>query len=99
MDVNEVKNMLISKLEELETAYPKYVKANIDYVKKKSELWLDTDFVKELDSKRPTVDEKKAYVNMNLLDEKMTRDELYYNIEFLQYDIRGLEKILEVCDE
>lgn len=99
MDVNEVKNMLIFKLKDLETAYPKYVEANIKYIQKKSELWLDTDFNKELNSKRPTVDEKKAYVNMNVLDEKMARDELYYQIEFLQYDIRALEKILEVRDE
>lgn len=99
MDTNEAMNILIKNLEELESTYKDYVSANIEYIQKKSELWLNTDFATTLGSKRPTVDEKKAYVNIQSLDLREARDELYYRAEYLRYKIEGYEKIIGVCDE
>ena len=99
MDTNEAMNLLIKNLEDLESTYKDYVSVNIEYIQKKSELWLDTDFATVLGSKRPTVDEKKAYVNMESLKLREARDELYYRAEYLRYKIEGYEKIIGVCDE
>lgn len=99
MDTNEAMNLLIKNLEDLESTYKDYVSANINYIQKKSELWLDTDFATVLGSKRPTVDEKKAYVNKESLKLREARDELYYQAEYLRYKIEGYEKIIGVCDE
>ena len=89
MSVIDDKEVLIG---ELDKANKELVTATINYKELQSELWLNTNFEEELGKKRPTVDEKKAYVSYHSLDERKQREMAEYNKELI------LAKI-KLCDD
>lgn len=95
----EIIKELDTNVESLHNAYKDYVQKVRAYKMKQSELWLDTDFKSVLNTGRPTVDEKKAYVNKHLESERTARDEAYYEIEYLKYKIDLCNQKLKVCNE
>ena len=86
-------------IEDLHKAYDDYSSKVKTYTEKKSKLWLYTDFNEVLGKGRPTVDEKKAYVSQQSLEEKMARDDAYYLIEYLKHKIDACHLKLKVYDE
>ena len=99
MDCKKTLTELDEYVEEIHSAYKDYVDKVRVYKSKQSNLWLDTDFKEVLGTGRPTVDEKKAYVNKHLEVERTARDEAYYEIEYLKYKIDICNQKLKVCNE
>ncbi len=99
MDRKEIIKELDECIDEIHSAYKNYVEKVGIYKNKQSRLWLDTDFKEELGTGRPTVDEKKAYVNSHLEEERTARDEAYYEIEYIKYKIDSCNQKLKVSDE
>lgn len=79
-------------IDELGKANKELVTATITYKEVQSGLWLNTDFESELGKKRPTVDEKKAYVSYHSLEHRKQREIAEYNKELI------LAKI-KLCDD
>ncbi len=99
MDCKEIINELDAYVEEIGKAYKDYVTKVDAYKSKQSSCWLDTDFKEVLGTGRPTVDEKKAYVNKQCEVERKARDDAYYEIEYLKHRIELCNLKLKVCNE
>lgn len=99
MDCKEIIKELDEYIDKIHSAYKDYVEKVRIYKHKQSHLWLDTDFKEELGTGRPTVDEKKAYVNSHLEEERTARDEAYYEIQYLKDRIEFCNLKLKVCNE
>lgn len=96
IDVINEKENLINELNEVNK---KLLESTINYNQVKSKLWLDTDFNDVLGQSRPTVDQKKAYVSLNSLEEKQIKEQLQYTKEHLLKMIDLCDDKLMVCDE
>ena len=80
-----------SLINELDECNKELLEATLNYRRVQSDLWLNTDFEMKLNSKRPTVDEKKAYVNNHSLLHKEQKDKAYNNREIILQKIRLCE--------
>ena len=87
-------------IEELQKASQDIIELTLDYSAKKillkekeAKLMLETDFEEVLGKKRPTVDEKKAYITLQTLKEKEALDKSTAEMEKAKrtYEIRKLE--------
>ena len=87
-DVIKEKEALINELNDLNS---QLLVATLSYKMQQSELWLETEFEEVLNKKRPTVDEKKAYITKHSMVLREQRDTLVNAKEVL------LKKI-ELCD-
>jgi len=92
MDTQKIIDEKEEIIKEIDKVTKEYIKKNVEYKKAKNSAWLDTDFKDVLNSNRPTVDEKKAYVSSQTIDLREERDELWYQREHL------LRK-LDLCDD
>ena len=92
--VIEEKEKLINELKE---ASNELLVATIQYKRMQNHLWLDTDFEKELGKKRPTVDEKKAYVSLHSLEYREQKEIAEYNCDFIRNMIELSGDKLEIC--
>lgn len=92
MDKVDVINEKVALINDLADLNSQLLKATINYKVQQSKLWLETDFEEELGKKRPTVDEKKAYITKHSLLLREQRDTLINDKEVL------LKKI-EICDD
>ena len=90
----------MSVIEELQKASEDIIMLTLDYSAKKlllkekeAKLMLETDFEEVLGKKRPTVDEKKAYITLNTLKDKEALDKSTAEMEKAKrtYEIRKLE--------
>ena len=99
-DGNNVKTENREKLEELQKASQDIIELTLDYSAKKillkekeAKLMLETDFEEVLGKKRPTVDEKKAYITLQTLKDKEALDKSTAEMEKAKrtYEIRKLE--------
>ena len=86
-------------IKELDGVNKKLLEATINYKQVQAKLWLDTDFNEALNQSRPTVDQKKAYVTLNSLEEKQVKEHLQYTKEYLLKMIDLCDDKLMVCDE
>ena len=104
-------------IEELQKASQDIIELTLDYSAKKillkekeARLMLETDFEEVLGKKRPTVDEKKAYITLQTLKDKESLDKSTAEMEKAKrtYEIRKLEckmtgnflnTIAGVCDD
>lgn len=86
-------------LDLLRKAYKEYVSAYKNYKEKQNRLWLETDWEDAIGKGRPTVDEKKAYVSQNCLNEKIIKEDAYYNIQYIKYSIDVCDKKLEILNK
>lgn len=70
-----------------------YSVKKIDLKKTEAKLLLETDFETELGKKRPTVDEKKAYLLLQTVDQKEELEAIEMNLDALkrEYSIKKLE--------
>ena len=90
----------MSVIEELKQASEAIINLTLDYSAKKlllkekeAKLMLETDFEEVLGKKRPTVDEKKAYITLQTLKDKEALDKSTAEMEKAKrtYEIRKLE--------
>ena len=86
-------------IKDLEKCNKELFIATSQYKEVQAKLWLDTDFEEELGKKRPTVDEKKAYVTLHSLEHRDQRDLCRYNKEYILKMIDLCDDKLMVCDE
>ena len=70
-------NLYKDKVDEL-------AKATEDYKRVQAKLWIDTNFAEVLDKSRPTVDEKKAYVTLQSLEERVIKDNLANETKYIE---------------
>lgn len=77
-------------IEEIKEAKNNYTKANIEYKETKCKLLIETDFKEELNSSRPTVDEKNAYVDLKTLELREKKELLYNEIKYLELKLELL---------
>lgn len=84
MELLEKKANLIEKINEGRILY---TNTNNEYKEKKCRLLLETDFVEVLNKSRPTIDEKNAYVDLNTLELKKTKELIYDNIKYLEMQL------------
>ena len=80
-----------SLINELDECNKELLEATLNYRRIQSDLWLNTDFEEKIGKKRPTVDEKKAYVNNHSLLHKEQRDKAYNNREIILQKIKLCE--------
>ena len=85
----EHKNKLIKELNDTRN---KFIKADIKYRRKKARMMVECDFVTLLNKSRPTVDEKKAYIELKTLNLKEKK-------ELLNNKIKHLENEITICDD
>ena len=87
-------------IEELQKASQDIIELTLDYSAKKlllkekeAKLMLETDFEEVLGKKRPTVDEKKAYITLQTLKDKESLDKSTAEMEKAKrtYEIMKLE--------
>lgn len=97
--INEVISEKENWIKELAKANEELVSATVNYKMVQAELWLDTDFEEVLDKKRPTVDEKKAYVSLHSLGHRKQRELAQYNREHILKMIDLCDDKMMVCDE
>lgn len=86
-------------IKELKKCNSELLNATSDYKGFQARLWLETDFEEVLNKKRPTVDEKKAYVTSKTLPHRDLRDIALYNKEYVLKMIDLCDDKLGVCDE
>ena len=79
-------------IDELKRCNSNLLTATSQYKEVQAKLWLETNFEEVLNKKRPTVDEKKAYVTSKSLAYKDLRDVAVYNKEYIL-------KMIELCDD
>lgn len=80
-----------SLIKDLEESNKELVKAIINYRLTQSKFWLETDFEEKIGKKRPTVDEKKAYVNAHTLKHKELFENAKNNREIILFKIKLCE--------
>ena len=73
-----------------------YVETDIEYKSLKAKLLLETDFNEVLNKSRPTVDDKKAYVDLMSIDLKKKKDLLYNEIKVLELEIDLYNDIIQL---
>ena len=93
MKTIEKKEQIINELNEKRN---EYTLKNIEYKKKKCKLMLETDFKTVLDSSRPTVDEKKAYISLNTIELRKEKELLYNEIKLLELEIELCNDIINL---
>ena len=78
--------------EELVEAQLDYAAKKLLYKEKEADLLLNTDFEEALGKKRPTVDEKKAYLLLQMKEDKHTLNHAEILVEKLkrEYEIEKL---------
>lgn len=86
-------------VELLQKAYKEYLLAYKNYKTKQNSLWLETDWEDAIGKARPTVDEKKAYISQNSMNEKLIKEDAYYNIQYIKYRIDVCNKKLEILNK
>ena len=86
-------------INELKSVNQELFIATSEYKEVQSKLWLNTDFEEVLGKKRPTVDEKKAYVTLHSLEHRDQRDLARYNKEYILKMIELCDDKFMVCDE
>lgn len=89
--MNEIEKLI----EQLEEKQNEFVKKNIDYKENKATLMLTTDFAEVLNKSRPTVDDKKAYIDLQTLQDKKIIDLLDNEIKILKLKIEFYMKLLD----
>ena len=84
-------------IQELKSINDKLVEAQLDYSVKKlllkereADLLLNTDFKEELNNGRPTVDDKKAYVLLNV-------KEMKHEVNHAMLLVEKLKREYEIC--
>jgi chromosome segregation ATPase len=91
---------MASIIEELQNLNDSIVDTELEYSAKKlhlkqmeAELLLNTNFEEELGKKRPTVDDKKAYILLKVKPLKEEVNALEFEVEALKrgYDIKKIE--------
>ena len=87
------KNNLIKELDETRK---KFIKADIKYRRKKCKMMLECDFEEILETSRPTVAQKEAYIEFKTLNLKEKKDMLYNEIKKLELEIDLCNNKLEV---
>ena len=80
-----------SLINDLKESYDELVKAMMNYRLIQSQLWLETDFEEKIGKKRPTVDEKKAYVNAHSIIHKEQYEIANNNREIILFKIKLCE--------
>lgn len=95
-DVDLIIKTLDFNVDLLRKAYKEYIMAYKYYKEKQNNLWLNTDWEDVIGKARPTVDEKKAYISQNTMNEKLIKEDCYYNIQYLKYKIDVEQKKLEI---
>lgn len=80
-----------SLIRDLDEANKELTKSVINYRLTQSTLWLETDFEEKIGKKRPTVDEKKAYVTNHSLVHKEQYEIAKNNREIILMKIRLCE--------
>lgn len=85
-----------SLIDDLDKCNRELLEATLNYRLIQSQLWLETDFEEKIGKKRPTVDEKKAYVNAHSIVHKEQRDMAYNNREIILLKIRLCEDKLNI---
>lgn len=91
MNYIKEKKQLIEKLFEKKN---EYTKKSIEYKKTKCKIMLKTDFKDVLNSARPTVDEKKAYIASKTLEIRLEKEMLYNEVEYLKYQITLFDDLI-----
>lgn len=86
-------------IERLYSANTVLVNKTIIYASRKAELWLNTDFNKEFNTNRPTVDMKKAFISYYSMDEKEEKLNAEKEVEYVKYLIGLCDDKLKVCNE
>ena len=81
MNLFEEKEQLIDLIADTRN---KFLNSDIKYKETKCRLLLETDFATILNKSRPTVDDKKAYVDLNTLDLKKEKESLAIKIKTLE---------------
>ena len=90
----------MSVIEELQKASEDIISLTLEYSAKKlllkekeARLMLETDFEEVLGKKRPTVDEKKAYITLQTLKDKEAFDKASAEMEKAKrtYEIKKIE--------
>ncbi|MBP5421706.1 MAG: hypothetical protein J6Y78_04590 [Paludibacteraceae bacterium] len=80
-----------SLINDLKESNDELVKAMMNYRLIQSQLWLETDFEEKIGKKRPTVDEKKAYVNAHSIIHKEQYEIAKNNREIILFKIKLCE--------
>lgn len=93
MKTLEEKNNLIKELDETRK---KFIKADIKYRRKKCRMMLECNFEEILETSRPTVAQKEAYIEFKTLNLKEKKDMLYNEIKKLELEIDLCDNKLEV---
>lgn len=93
MKTLEEKNNLIKELDETRK---KFIKADIKYRRKKCKMMLECNFEEILETSRPTVAQKEAYIEFKTLNLKEKKDMLYNEIKKLELEIDLCNNKLEV---
>ena len=93
MKTLEKKNNLIKELDETRK---KFIKADIKYRRKKCRMMLECNFEEILETSRPTVAQKEAYIEFKTLNLKEKKDMLYNEIKKLELEIDLCNNKLEV---
>ena len=93
MKTLEKKNNLIKELDETRK---KFIKADIKYRRKKCRMMLECNFEEILETSRPTVAQKEAYIEFKTLNLKEKKDMLYNEIKKLELEIDLCDNKLEV---
>lgn len=93
MKTIEEKNNLIKELDETRK---KFIKADIKYRRKKCKIMLECNFEEILETSRPTVAQKEAYIEFKTLNLKEKKDMLYNEIKKLELEIDLCNNKLEV---
>lgn len=93
MKTIEEKNNLIKELDETRK---KFIKADIKYRRKKCRMMLECNFEEILETSRPTVAQKEAYIEFKTLNLKEKKDMLYNEIKKLELEIDLCDNKLEV---
>ena len=78
-------------INDLKESNDELVKAMMNYRLIQSQLWLETDFEEKIGKKRPTVDEKKAYVNAHSIIHKEQYEIANNNREIILFKIKLCE--------
>ena len=87
------KNNLIKELDETRK---KFIKADIKYRRKKCRMMLECNFEEILETSRPTVAQKEAYIEFKTLNLKEKKYMLYNEIKKLELEIDLCNNKLEV---
>ena len=99
MKASEIIDAKEKLIEELNEVNKTLLIVTTNYKQKQSKLWLETDWAEAIGKAKPTVDEKKAYISLNTLEERMNKESTIYLKDHILKQIDLCDDKLMVCDE